>query len=174
MSARTGYLEGKSCYLGGPIQYGQPGWRDYPKNILFKYFGINVFDPFTDPKQQWLPEIKKAQDEKDYEKIAKIAKAFVRKDLGTIDRQDFTISYLPYKVPTAGTVHEIVVADNLKKPALLVTNQNDISYIPIWYYGFIPIEFMFPNWEKLFKYLKEVNEGFHKDKDEWSFVYGDG
>lgn len=168
------YLKQRRCYLSGPIQFGdESNWRDNPKEILEKKFGLQVFDPFADPKQQWVPSLTEAQKTKDIETIVRISKGFVRKDLCLVDRSDFLIAYLPYKVPTTGTVHEIINSNNAKKPTLLVTNLEDISYIPLWYFGFIPKEFMFAGWASLFKYLEDVNDGQHKDNNRWSFIYGE-
>jgi hypothetical protein len=168
------YLENKRLYLSGPIQFGDGSdWRSEPKKILKDKFGFNVFDPLADPKQQWFSILEEAMATKNYEKVVSIAKMFVRKDLAMVDRADLIIAYVPYKIPTTGVCHEIINSNNAKKPTLLVSNCNDIAYIPIWYFGFIPLEFMFPNWDALFKYLEEVNLGKHKDNYRWSFIYGD-
>lgn len=170
-----GFLRNKRAYLSGPIQHDPSGtnWRIYPTKILVEKFGIELFDPFADPKQQWVPLLTTAQEEKDYETIVKISKSFVRKDLCLVDRSDFIIAYLPYKVPTTGTHHEIINSNNAKKPTLLVTNLNDIVYIPLWYFGFIPKEFMFPSWDSLFQYLEAVDRGEHKHNNRWAYVYGE-
>ncbi len=169
------YLKDKKAYLSGPIQYDTSNinWRIDPMNVLRTKFDIDIFDPFSDPKQQWVEVLKKAREQKDFETMAKIAKRFVRKDLAVVDRSDFVIAYLPDKVPTVGTHHEVINSNNLKKPTLLVTNMNDISYIPIWYFGFIPIEFMFPSWDSLYEYLNEINNGKYRENDRWSYVFGD-
>lgn len=168
------FLKNKKLYLSGPIQYDiSENWRDLPKKVLFEEFGIDLFDPASDPKQQWVPLLQEAQKVKDYETIVRITKAFVRKDLCMVDRADFTIAYVPYKIPTTGTVHEIVNSNSAKKPTLLVTNCMDVTCIPLWYFGFIPIEFMFAGWEKLFVYLREVNEGKHRHNNRWSYIYGE-
>jgi nucleoside 2-deoxyribosyltransferase len=176
---QTNPLFGARAYLSGPIENDSThyNWRTEPTKVLVERFGINLFDPFADPKQQWVPDLLKAREEKDYETIKKIAKSFVKKDLAMVDRADITIAYLPYGVPTTGTHHEIINSTNAKKPTLLVSNMNDIAYIPLWYYGFIPTEFMFPNWESLYNYLDSVNKREHKrehkSNDRWSFIYGD-
>ena len=162
-------------YLSGPIEYDDTtkNWRTEPSKVLIDRFGINLFDPFADPKQKFFPVLEQARKDRDYETMKKIAKSFVRKDLAMVDRADMTIAYLPYGVPTTGTHHEIINSNNAKKPTLLVSNMNDIAYIPLWYYGFIPTEFMFPNWEALYVYLESVNNGEHRENNRWSFIYGD-
>lgn len=168
------FLKNQRLYLSGPIQHDvTENWRELPKKVLVEEFGVNLFDPFDDPKQQWVPLLNEAQKNKDYETIVRITKSFVRKDLCMVDRADFVIAYLPYKVPTTGTTHEIINSNNCKKPTLLVTNHSDITHIPLWYFGFIPIEFMFAGWDSLFSYLREVDEGKHKDNNRWSYIYGE-
>lgn len=165
-------LENTRCYLSGPIEHGNgPDWRIGPKKVLTEEFRINLFDPFSDPKQQWVPLLNKARAEKNYDEMARIAANFVRKDLAVVDRQDFIISCLPYKVPTTGTHHEIINSVNAKKPTLLVCEQGK-EFIPLWYYGFIPHEMMFGSWEECYAYLRSVNAGKHKDNNRWAYVYG--
>jgi len=166
-----GLLSGKKCYLSAPIEFGGEGWREEPKKILTEQFGINLFDPFCDPKQQWVPAIKEAKLKKDYETIRMIARKFVSKDLEKVDKTDFLVAYLPYKVPSSGMGHEIINSNNMKKPTLLVTNQDCISYIPTWYWGFIRIEYMFAGWGDLYKYLEEVDAGKHANNERWNFLY---
>jgi nucleoside 2-deoxyribosyltransferase len=173
--ANKKYLVGKRAYLSGPIEYDNPNrnWRDDPKKVLTKKFKIDLFDPFADPKQVLTGELNKARDNNDVETIVKIAKGFVRKDLAMVDRADFVIAFLPYKVPTTGTHHEIINSNNAKKPTLLVTNSSSISAIPLWYFGFIPTEFMFASWDALYEYLNEVNNNKHRHNNRWAFIYGD-
>jgi len=168
-----GFLQNQRVYLSGPIQHDvTEDWRNLPRKVLVEEFGINLFDPFSDPKQQWVPILKDAQKNGDLETIVRISKSFVRKDLCMVDRADFVIAYLPYKVPTTGTTHEIINSNNAKKPTLLVTDSN-VTQIPLWYFGFIPTEFMFAGWESLFSYLREVDEGKHRQNNRWSYIYGE-
>ena len=167
-------LKGKRCYLSGPIENDSTphhNWRTEPKRILTEEFGIDLFDPFADPKQQWVGDLYKARDECDYETITRIAKSFVRKDLCMVDRADFLISCLPYKVPTTGTHHEVINSSNAKKPTLLVCPDGK-NKIPLWYYGFIPHEVMFGSWDELYEYLREVEAGKHRHNNRWAYVYG--
>ena len=166
-------LSNKRCYLSGPIEYSDHSfnWRVEISRILRAEFNIDVFDPFSDPKQQWLPTLKEAQDNCDFDAMSSIARSFVRKDLAMVDRADFLIAHLPCKVPTTGTHHEIINSANAKKPTLLVCPQGK-QFVPLWYYGFIPHEVMFSSWDSLYQYLREVNDGKHKDNNRWAFVYG--
>ncbi len=167
------YLHGSKAYLGGPIEHceDEHNWRIEPKKILTNEFGINVFDPFDDPKQQWAPKLEQAKLNKDYDKIAEIAKAFLRKDLSTVDGSNFVIARIPLKIATVGTVHEIIVANDSKKPTLIVCPEGKQN-VPAWFYGFVSHKFMFGSFDALYEYLREVDAGKHKDDDRWAIVYG--
>jgi nucleoside 2-deoxyribosyltransferase len=165
------FLKNKLCYLSGPIQYAKNDfWRAEPIHVLQNRFSVNVFDPFADEKQKWTDELLKAKNINDTETLTKIAKQFVRKDLGMVDRSDFLIAYLPHGVQTIGTVHEIINSNESKKPTLLVTDADTISSIPLWYFGFIKTKYMFAGWRALYKYLEDVNVGKHIDDDKWHIV----
>jgi nucleoside 2-deoxyribosyltransferase len=166
------YLKGKSVYISSPIECrGSDDWRNPLKKVLTEQFELDVFDPFCDPKQNREYEIVRARQDKDYEKIRAIAKDFVRKDLAKVDRADMLLAYVPYKVPTVGTCHEIINANNSKKPVFLVTD-GDKSKISFWYYGFIHYNFMFSNWQELYNMLEEINSGSQKHNNRFAYVYG--
>lgn len=160
-------------YLSGPIEFDNMdfNWRVEPTEVMAQKFGVNVSDPFADPKQAEWGNLSKARDEKDFEEIRRIGRSFVRKDLGTIDRQDFLVAYLPYGVPTCGTHHEIINSHDRQKPTLIVSGKKGKEYIPPWYYGFIHYRYFFNSWAELYDYLAEVNDGKHTDDWLWSMVY---
>ncbi len=165
-------LEGKRAYLSGPIQYSDSiNWRTEPTTVLTQEFKIDLFDPFADPKQQWADALRQAQERKDYEEMRRIAKRFVRKDLQMVQQSLFLIAFVPYKVPTVGTVHEIINSINQKTPTLLVSDGHK-DKIPLWYYGIVPHECMFADWEGLYEYLREVNDWKHTHNNRWDLVYG--
>lgn len=167
-----GYLEGKRAYLSGPIEFGSgPNWRMEPSKILIEQFKVDLFDPFDDPKQQNAPKLIEAREQCNFDEMARIADSFVRKDLSVVDSSDFLVACLPRGVPTTGTVHEIIVKANSKKPVLLVCLEGK-QYIPFWYWAFIPHSQMFGRWEDLWQYLKEVDAGLHADNYRWDYVCG--
>lgn len=158
-------LAGATVYLSGPIEFNDLNWRTEPVQILESKFGLQIFDPFSDPKQQWLPDISEAKKTKDFEKIKQIAKQFVRKDLGMVYKSDILIACLPYKVPTTGTHHEITESWRAMKPTLLVC-PSGIENLPVWYFGLFPIKHMFGSWNDLYSYLDLINKGLEYD-DTW-------
>ncbi|RDJ35644.1 MAG: hypothetical protein DWQ19_12565 [Crenarchaeota archaeon] len=166
------YLSNKKVYLSGAIEYNSDGfnWRIEPKQQLESRFGLDVFDPFADPKQQWVPELNEAQKNKDLVKMKEIASKFVRKDLANVDESKFLIAHFIHGLPTTGTHHEVINANNAKKPTLLLCEKG-AEFIPKWYFGFISLDYLFGSWEELYSYLQEVDDGKHMDDDRWSIVY---
>jgi len=167
-----GYLANRTIYLSGAIEHGSVvNWRTDVIHNLKNRYQLQVFDPYDDPKQQWVPSLTKARQDKDFPTITKICRDFVSKDLTLVSRADMLIAYLPYKVPTTGTVHEIINSNSDKKPTLLVCPEGK-EFVPFWYFGFIKEEFMFGSWQAVYNYLDEVEAGKHNDNRRWSYIYG--
>jgi len=169
------YLKNRRVYIAGPIEFADHSkdWRGPVKQNLVDRFGLRVFDPIDDPKQEVRAKLNKAKEENDFETVSAIVHNFVRIDLSIVDRMDFLIAYLPHRLPTTGTVHEIVSANDAKKPVFIVCPQGK-NKVPDWYFGFINHKFMFGHWENLYDYLIEVDEGRHKTNNRWTFVYNYG
>jgi nucleoside 2-deoxyribosyltransferase len=167
-----GYLKGQPAYLSGPIEFDKTSlnWRTEPMKVLTKRFGIKMFDPHQDPKQQWVPALLEARKKSDITEMARIAKNFVRKDLSMVDGSRFLIACLPKGVSTCGTHHEIFIANTAKKPTLLIC-PDGLTELPLWYYGFIKPDFLFGSWDDLYEYLQEVDDGKHKHNDRWWMTY---
>jgi nucleoside 2-deoxyribosyltransferase len=169
-------LSGKRVYLSGPIEYDTSGhdWRPEVKLQLLTRFNLQVFDPFVDPKQSRADELDEAKAQDDYDKVAEIAADFVSKDLIEVDNANLLIANLPYKVPTVGTIHEIVNAVNRKIPTLIVCSSGK-RCIPSWLYGVLKKKHKFylhGSWESLYTYLEEVDNKKHVEDRRWRYVYG--
>jgi hypothetical protein len=198
-----GYLKNKTCYLSGAIEHDTPtgvNWRNEPIRVLTERFGIDVFDPNADPKQQKAYQLTEHTKSKNLKGIQDIAWGFVRKDLGVVDRTDFIIARFAYEkvyypsdipeiirlasegrayeaighmrqVPTTGTIHEIILSDTQHKPTLLICERG-AEYLPKWLIGFIKLDYLFGSWNQVYDYLAEVDDGKRKDDKRWSLTYG--
>lgn len=162
-------LKGKRCYLSGPITYQAYDWRP-PLLEILKKFEIDVFDPFRDPKQQWVDDLNAAIKQENEDEMERVCRMFVRKDLAIVDRTDFLVACLPLRCPTVGTHHEIINANNAKKPTLLYCPEGRF-HIPPWYWGFIPSQYFFGSVDGLERYLQAVDDGIHKDDNRWHLAY---
>jgi len=166
------YLQDRKIYLSGPIEHddGCENWRTEPKKVLTERFGLKLFDPYADPKQQFAEKLRSAMDDGDWDYAEKIAKDFVSKDLTKVDRSDFIIACLPKDVMTTGTHHEIVYSNDRKKPTIICCPQG-VRFIPAWYFGFRNI-MRFGDWESVYNYLQEVDDGKHMNNNRWKYTYG--
>jgi hypothetical protein len=167
-----GYLADKKLYLSGAIEYANPNdnWRIEPMRVFRERFSIDVFDPFSDPKQQWAEKLKIAKKNRDFDEVEGIARLFVRKDLQIVQKTDILVAYLQPNVQTTGTIHEIINSWNYKNPTLLVSEHKED--IPSWCFGFVRHKYMFDGFSKLYEYLQEVDDGMHKDDLRWALIYG--
>ncbi len=164
------FLKNKLFYLSSPIEFGVDNWRYEFKEFLINKFKIQIYDPFLDPKQQWAKQILKARKEKNYDKIAGIAKNFVLKDYLMVDKSDGIIAYLPYKVPTIGVHYEISRSLNSNKPTFLICPEGK-ELLPVWYYGIINHKNMFGNFKDFYEYLEKINNGLIKNDDSLLALY---
>jgi nucleoside 2-deoxyribosyltransferase len=169
-------LNGKSVYLSGPIEFDETNinWRPEVKSTLTLRFGIKIFDPFDDPKQSKSGELQIARKAGDFDKLAEIAADFVSKDLTEVDNANILIANMPYKVPTVGTIHEIINAVNRKIPTLVVCSKGK-EFMSSWLYGIMKNKhkwYLHGSWDSLYSYLEEVNEGKHTWDRRWRYVYG--
>lgn len=168
-----GALEGKSCYLAGPIEHEDPNlpnWRPAVVRELRERFGLNPFDPSADEKQKRKDVLDEALANEDYDLVEEIARQFVKKDLSVIDRSDVLIACLPYRVATSGTNCEIHHSVQLKKPTLIVCPEGK-NKSSLWFFGYIRHRYIYGSWDGLYDYLQEVDEYKHRDNHRWWYVY---
>ena len=167
------------CYTAGPIEFAdqlsekQQAFNKEKLDNFLREKGVRVLDPkkifFRGIAE--IEDRKKLFDNKDYKEIRRQVKLIVRKDLRAVDISDFVIAYFPKGVKTTGTVHEIIEADRQRKPVLLLCPEG-IRHIPLWFFGIIPVEYMFDSLKSLFEYLEKIDEYPEPDKlsDRWQFI----
>lgn len=145
MSKRSkNHLCGARVYLSGPMDFvasraeeKKYGWRNRVGQFLNSY-GATVFDPWNKSKITGLHEYGKediksteARDKWTFDPAEKgiaargdCASTFwetLHIDLRMVDISDFIIAYCPTNIYSVGTVHEIVVARQERKPVLFVS-----------------------------------------------------
>lgn len=141
---RTGLLKGARVYLSGPMDFlasrrveKKHGWRNRVAQFL-QYYGATVFDPWNKPDVRGLHEYGREDDASvagreswsfannpQGRKARAVCERQFREtlhiDLRMVDTSDFTISYCPTNVYSVGTVHEIALCRQQRKPVLLVS-----------------------------------------------------
>jgi hypothetical protein len=141
-------LKGARVYLSGPMDFvasreleQKQGWRTRIGDVLRK-FGTIVFDPWNKPEARGLhdygretAESTKAREAWTFEDSAAGARNRAKVtghywetlhiDLRMVDTADFLIAYCPTNVYSVGTVHEIALARQERKPVLFVSPSID-------------------------------------------------
>ncbi|MFA5014164.1 MAG: hypothetical protein WC549_01295 [Actinomycetota bacterium] len=139
-------LQGARVYLSGPMDFvasraeeQKHGWRTRVGEFL-RGMGVTVFDPWDKPEVRGLHEYgHEGVDTTDlrelwtFEDSPEGAQARARCtgkfwesmhiDLRMVDTSDFIISYCPTNIYSVGTVHEIVICRQQRKPVLFVSPQ---------------------------------------------------
>ncbi len=162
-----GYLQGKTCYLTGPITAVEDdgvGWRKSITTSL-EQFGIIVDDP-TKNTVNGLGEVgtdkQKFKDMLAQGKIEEVKKEFypiIRKDLRSVDKSDFLILHYDPAVPMMGTVHELVMAHLQRKPILMHIEKDKVKDINPWILVFIKNGCLFTQWQDMIVYLHGIDSG---------------
>ena len=156
-----GLLRGARVYLSGPMDFVASredektnGWRARIGDVLHD-LGAIVFDPWNKPEARGLHGYgqESVDTDKDREKWtfedsidgaktrAKLTGHYYKTlhiDLRMVDTADFLVAHCPTNVYSVGTVHEIALARQQRKPVLFVSP---------------PIEF--PTYDKLAKHLAD-------------------
>jgi hypothetical protein len=138
------HLKGTRVYLSGPMDFvasraaeKKYGWRTRVSQFL-KSYGVTVFDPWNKPQIRGLHEYGKEDvksievrdkwtfdpGKKGIQDRGECASTFwetMHIDLRMVDVSDFVIAYCPTNIYSVGTVHEIVVARQERKPVLFVS-----------------------------------------------------
>lgn len=153
------------CYLGGNLENTEDAllWRQKLTEKLSK-IGVKCLDPTTKMFQDQIAEteeermkVKAWRENGEFDKVHIFMKEVIRRDLRAVDLAYFTIFKLEPSKPTWGTVHEIVLASQQRKPVLLLIDNKKNT--PIWLMGMINMDFVFESIDELIDYLERIDTG---------------
>jgi len=161
-----GYLKDKVVYLAGPIHDVNDdgkGWRDMITPRLRDEFGIIVTDPthktiygeVSDDKTLF----KRLAAEKRFDELRDKFWPVIRKDLRMVDKADFLIALYSPRVKMLGTIHELTISQQQRKPILMYCKEEESNEINPWILTFIQRGCFFTDWNKMIEYLKTVDNG---------------
>lgn len=168
------------CYLAGNLENTSDaeGWRDrFAKKLSL--LGVTPLDPtkkmFLDQLEETeevRKELKEWRSTGQFDKLHSFMKEIIRRDLRAVDLTTFCIFKLEPSKPSFGTIHELVVASQQRKPLLFLID--DIKQMPLWLVGLINMNYVFENEEDLFNYLNLVNNGkISLDTKYWKILSDD-
>jgi hypothetical protein len=165
---KMGYLSDKSVYLAGPMHAVEDdgiGWRHWISPILERRWNLKV----EDPSKKVVNGVVEIYDHKEYfksiieslnwEKIKEEFYPIVRKDLRCVDKADLIIAVYDPTVHMFGTIHELVMAHLERKPIYVFVNSDNAKKINPWLFTLIQPDWLFLEWEQMFKRLDKVDQG---------------
>jgi nucleoside 2-deoxyribosyltransferase len=163
------YLDGRNVYLAGPIHgVSDDGttWRNYLTPILENTYKLQVVDPCKKTTCSGVVEVaddkkrfKQLINEEKWEEIKTEFYPIVRKDLRCVDKADFIIALYDPTIHSVGTIHEIIESAHQKKPILIKYDKAQLDKFNPWITCLIKPQWLFSEWEKMFKYLDKINDG---------------
>jgi nucleoside 2-deoxyribosyltransferase len=162
-------------YSAGPMEFVQDGetWRDKCDAFLSN-LGVICFNPYKRPFESDIKEDKESQrmmrewrEDGLLWKVHEHMKEIIASDLAMVDRADFIIAYVNPDVPTFGTMHEIVAANQQKKP-IFVCVEGGVEKTPLWLLGLLPVRFFYNNFDELLEMIRKIDAGEVKiDSNRW-------
>ena len=179
MNKNKGILRGTRVYLAGNLEYNSEenvrNWRDFLSEKLGEV-GIKTLDPTlvvfegqpheTEEVREWLKE---ARGEGKFDEVANYMTPVVQKDLRQIDLSDFIIFNICVDAPTFGTIHELVIAIQQKKPVFI--SVGDKKKAPLWLLGIVPHRYFYNNVEEILEKIKQIDSGEEEiDSDRWRLL----
>lgn len=170
-------------YLAGPIDFLNDrgvGWR---KELTKKLMDIGltknmILDPTDKPVTY--DGYKDFDTEKEHyynlrrhghwDELQKMCQMTMHVDLRFVDKSDVIFAVLNPNVPMFGTIHEIVVARQQKKPVLIVDPRGREG-TSIWAIGLVGYKNIFKTTDEAVDYLNDLfNDKIAANSEEWLFL----
>jgi len=170
-------LEDSIGYLSGPIDDAEDNgiqWRRQLVELLKeKKMGfIKILDP-TNKLPGLCEEVGDTQEimkshklHQRWDALTAMMRPVVRVDLRQVDVCDFLIAYIDVDIHACGTYHEIVIANQQKKPILIISKQGKKS-VPSWLFGILDHDCFLESVEECVDYLSGINDGGVPANDKW-------
>lgn len=164
-------------YLSGPIDFDPDGgkdWRDSWTNKLIDigFKSNQILNPCKKPIRSAFNDLldneaaitKAKRQKKDWDGLAEVMSQIAHIDLRMCDKSDIVLCNFPkrrdcnYQINTYGTMHEIVVARQQRKPVYVVWEggKEECSGWLMWLVGHKNV---FATVEELMLHLKSISQG---------------
>ena len=166
-------------YLSGPIQFARNfgvDWRKaFTQSVLSYNLPLKIIDPCNKQDKAfeeigtWRQHLKEMKEKGDFDAVTKAMKKIRRWDLRAVDLSDFVVVYIDPKIPTMGTIDEIVVAERQRKPVLAICNC-ELKNVPEWLFTIVRHEEMFRTVAECVTYVASIHYGIHPADDRWVMI----
>lgn len=177
-----------AVYLSGAMDFahdGGAGWREEWTQKLVS-IGINqkqIYNPCKKPfngaqfdldneAQIW----RECRETENWERMEDTASQIMHIDLRLLEKSDVVLVNFPrmdngFRVPTYGTIHEIVVANQLKKPIFIVWEGTGRSDCSAWLMKLAGYKNIFAHEDDLIRHLDAISHGEKAfDANEWLLI----
>jgi|ERR1035437_500962 nucleoside 2-deoxyribosyltransferase len=164
-------------YLAGAMQYKNgEDWRNRIQPELEK-INITVFNPYHKPFVKDISEDDKARkhieeliQEKKYDEVQERMRVVRSYDLNLVDRSDFIVAHIDPKVPTYGTVEELVTAVKIKRPTFISIDGGKCK-CPYWLFGMFPHKYIYDSIDEVLDMILKIDSGDKEiDSDRWRLL----
>lgn len=171
-------------YLSGPIDAAADGgreWRDIWTDRLVEigFDKKQILNPCKKPLtgasfnlDNEAEIMQKHREAKEWGKLCKVVGEIAHIDLRLVDKSDLIVVHFPldkdkHRIPTYGTMHEIVVARSQKKPVFVVW-EGGKETCSAWLMWLVGHRNVFSSVEELITRLKNISKGKTAyNGDEW-------
>lgn len=173
-------LKNTRVYLAGNLEHSDDpdGWREAVRREL-SLLSIKVLDP---TKKVFEGQVLETAEDREHLKylrgngylqaVRDYMVSVVQKDLRQIDLSDFVIFNIEVDKPTFGTIHELIVSVQQKKPIFVAVG--DVKKTPLWLLGIIKPQYFYNNVGEILVKLKSIDSGQTKiDSDGWRLLVSD-
>jgi hypothetical protein len=175
----SSFLFDACVYLSGPIQYAQDYGVDWRRSFVTKVreynLPIHIIDPCNKQDKRfdeigvWRSRLRDMKLAGDFEGVRDAMKKIRRWDLRAVDLSDSVVFYIDPKIPTMGTIDEIVTAERQQKPVLAICNCN-MSDVPDWLFTIVRHTEMFGSVDACVDYLACIDYGSFVADDRWVMI----
>ena len=152
--------------------------HDWRQNVTDKLtiIGIKVLSP---TKKTFAIQTHETDDDRenmnewreygDLQRVHDYMVPVIEKDLRLVDISDFLIVNMEVTKPTFGTMHELVVANQQKKPIFFACGDRKMS--PHWITGLIKPRYIYNNLDEVVDTLYKINKGeIEIDSNRWRIL----
>ncbi len=163
-------------YLSGAIDFDRDGGKDWRADWTERLCQISfkrhqILNPCKKPLvganfnlDNEASIMQFHRERKDWKNLSKVVGEIAHVDLRLVDKSDIILVNMPkmkgtdYQVPTYGTIHEIVVARQQRKPVFMVWEggKGDCSAWMMWLVGH---QNVFDTFDDVLVRLKNISEG---------------
>lgn len=165
-----------ALYLSGPMDFADDGGKGWRQEWTDKLVDIGItskqiYNPCKKPFNGAQFELdneadiwKKCRETENWELMEKTASQIMHIDLRLVDKADIILVNFPrmkngFRVPTYGTIHELVIAHQQRKPIFMVWEETGKKDCSAWLMKLVGHKNIFAHVNQLINHLTLISQG---------------